>query len=691
MSTKRNNPLNLSARRPNPSAFDPTDDVNGSWPDRECNPISLTASNEWRFPNGESEQTVILASDAQTALRLLAVRGGVSARVEEPHYMDRGPYGVASHMVTLYTPTERHATVEKVLREARIWHRPAGKVERADNPTAHEARLPARAANPDALKPVDTVLVMRPDGSIDYTAGSVEDAFATVEESGGVPVMTTDPLHDARESNPSATASFALKQSMLPVLDVERILADAKKPELLELAFKRVRAIMLAVSPAGTQRYDTWSELAKAIWGSNLKISKNEAGGDYVAYGLQLQPHKMALGRTAPSGVLKTRARKVGDLQVEEVYLDENGPLLNWSDILDPHDSAQAKRLKFLQETPTGASWCVGSTDECRSLCLVYSGQQTQEQDRAKRGSRVAEFARHVPYNYALKKARATALLAWPHEFMVVLLAGLLSGVKNVEKANRKKGTDVRVTVRLNVLQDIPWELVVPGLFTREEFALCDFYDYTKIVGRWRGYQDRTQGVIADDVYDRYRLTFSYSGGNLRECVQALDHVNVAAPILGLLPGGSRQQEQDVRKALVERERPVGRDEAMRSVELIKRGGAAREKAFRWVGFRTSEKGKRERANIELPDSVVLGGRARPMVDGDRTDLRFLDDPQSGALVGLRFKMPLRMMQQAGDLADVRFILKGTLLPSGDGRHQWVIGAETPACPSLFATPESAE
>lgn len=54
--------------------------------------------------------------------------------------------------------------------------------------------------------------------------------------------------------------------------------------------------------------------------------------------------------------------------------------------------------------------------------------------------------------------------------------------------------------VRLNVLSDLPWELIWPELF--ERLGDVCFYDYTKVAGR--------------EPPPNYDLTFSYSGTNWR-------------------------------------------------------------------------------------------------------------------------------------------------------------------------------
>lgn len=127
---------------------------------------------------------------------------------------------------------------------------------------------------------------------------------------------------------------------------------------------------------------------------------------------------------------------------------------------------------------------CAGSNDFCRGSCLVYTGQHGAD-----------------PYNLDIKVATTIALLEEPAAFMRIL-------VEAIERFGAEQ-RQCRKTpcYRLNVLSDIPWELVYPELFTR--FARSQFYDYTKVAGR-----------VTPDNYD---LTFSYSGTNWKGCQSELE------------------------------------------------------------------------------------------------------------------------------------------------------------------------
>lgn len=151
---------------------------------------------------------------------------------------------------------------------------------------------------------------------------------------------------------------------------------------------------------------------------------------------------------------------------------------------------AQTKKVmlaKWRREDPglTGKfTLCAGSSQDCRDSCLVFAGQNASER-----------------YNTYRKVAQTMALLNEPAAFLRML-------VESIEMWMRELGAQcgcLRPFVRLNVLSDVPWELVAPWLFEHFEGASVGtsgdplmFYDYTKVAGR------RTP--------KNYDLTFSVSG-----------------------------------------------------------------------------------------------------------------------------------------------------------------------------------
>jgi hypothetical protein len=120
------------------------------------------------------------------------------------------------------------------------------------------------------------------------------------------------------------------------------------------------------------------------------------------------------------------------------------------------------------------STFCIGSSAECRASCLAHTGRNV------------------YAYSMRVKRQRCEALLAKPKHF----LRAIVARVEQHERNARKRGDEP--FVRMNVLSDIPWEIVAPGLF--ERFPSMRFYDYTKVPGR--------------QPPRNYDLTFSYSGRN---------------------------------------------------------------------------------------------------------------------------------------------------------------------------------
>jgi len=141
----------------------------------------------------------------------------------------------------------------------------------------------------------------------------------------------------------------------------------------------------------------------------------------------------------------------------------------------------------------------------------------------------------------------------------------------------RARVSGLRPAVRLNGTSDISWERVAPGLFDR--FPGVMFYDYTK---------SRARALAAHGAAPwpaNYDLTFSWSGENAAECAEVLAAGGrVAVPFAGKVPVG---------------------------------------------GFFN-------------PRGAVLGKttEAFPIIDGDASDLRFLDG--RGVVVGLKAKGPAK-------------------------------------------------
>ena len=138
---------------------------------------------------------------------------------------------------------------------------------------------------------------------------------------------------------------------------------------------------------------------------------------------------------------------------------------------------------------------CVGSSAECRASCLAGSGRNEAD-----------------PWNVMVKIAKTSCFMLDPEAFMVMLMHNISFRTNQSEKAGYQQ------FVRLNVYQDVPWELVFPELF--DFHSGVQFYDYTKVSRR-----------VTPENYD---LTFSYSGKNMSLTVDEMKAGRRVAAVFAL-------------------------------------------------------------------------------------------------------------------------------------------------------------
>lgn len=273
--------------------------------------------------------------------------------------------------------------------------------------------------------------VVDPDGDLDDVEESLNSAVARAGELAPNVQIETAGAGEALgvfDAPPSDLVNIAVRNAGLPKLDFDDVMKLS-----LEEAYDTVVGLFPKerVRKSGehvrVRAYDSPRGLAKTLLGQNWKTSKETPERPSDVQGLSLLPHRLALDTSS-------RRLPGGGLQL-----------------------------------------CVGSSQACRSACLVYSGHNTID-----------------IYNMHVKLARTEALLLHPEAF-IRLLAERIG--MHVEKTKRSK---YQPLVRLNVFSDVPWERIVLGLF--EKFSELQFYDYTKVSGR--------------DTPRNYDLTFSYSGTN---------------------------------------------------------------------------------------------------------------------------------------------------------------------------------
>jgi len=318
------------------------------------------------------------------------------------------------------------------------------------------------------------------DGLIEVVQGSMDQAYAQAARY-GAPVLDAygereksyDEPPMAMAANPPHLPSFhnspkvSLARTGLPKVDLARLLRKyplgaGDSPTAICDGLLKAHSELVGHFPTKRMQLEKWVPITiwqtpqgmqEALLATNIKMQRPallEDGRLAVAHGLALLPHAMAY-----------KMAGLGD-----------------------------------------GSLCLWSTPQCRSMCLVFSGQNKAD-----------------PYNQGLKLAKTKALLVSPEAFCRILLGaihGYTCGVRcNAEEPH----------VRLNVYSDIPWELVFPGMF--EFFGDVMFYDYTKVPGR--------------KTPDNYDLTFSVSGTpeNIAHAKKEVDRGQKICVVLLLPPGGS--------------------------------------------------------------------------------------------------------------------------------------------------------
>lgn len=391
--------------------------------------------------------------------------------------------------------------------------------------------------------------------------------------------------------------------------------ASVTKLRQVKGAAKGVRA----ETEIGGKVWDKPGSAAANFFKPNTKMEKNatklfqKALGKKInadSHGLSLLPHYIAF-----RGGIEVTAKGSKLL------------VLNWTkEKILQHYSPDAESVR--------GSWCVGSSKGCRATCLSFSGQ-----------NQVADEA--IVYKHAM----SAALRADPMAFLRLMVEG-------IRKEMLYKGGDgVERWVRLNVYQDLPWEVIFPDLFAR---AGDEGEKSWKKVGGWvppiRAY-DYTKTPNRDNTAG-YNLTFSYNGVNAGECKKELAAGRNIAVVV-ILPG----KEGEVLRGHEGETAPL---RTRHKVEVEAVEGMTKKQAL-------------DKFFYPIDLSAVFG--KVPVLNGDIHDIRPYDRAVLNAkgwhkagIVGLDYKVPLVKTKEgeAEELASLdkagKFVLRVQEVPQGKGQ-----------------------
>lgn len=152
--------------------------------------------------------------------------------------------------------------------------------------------------------------------------------------------------------------------------------------------------------------------------------------------------------------------------------------------------------LHLAPATLSGTNLCARHTPECFANCLYFAGRGRFPKVQNARMVRTKIWLEHRANFRSVLLKEIDKLDSWCHQHYMQL------------------------AVRLNGTSDIRWE----NYEIIEHRPAITFYDYTKISNR-------------RNLPPNYHLTFSFSGDNIPDCVQALGNgMSVAVPFLGTRP-----------------------------------------------------------------------------------------------------------------------------------------------------------
>lgn len=446
----------------------------------------------------------------------------------------------------------------------------------------------------------DSFLILDAHGNFVGEQSNLQEAIAeakhVAKKKGGGVYASPDQLEPDKEQNPaSASGINAYRLSKLEEVIRKQggSLAPggdyhiATKELVMDLSLAEAHSRVRKFLPMA-KKWNSPAESGRGLFMPNTKMAKmatelfEKALDESISassYGMSLLPHYVAFrGGLVPS---------------------ENGSKLS----IFSKSPAEIKEHYSPIGNPRQGTWCIGSSEGCRATCLVYSGQ-----------NQVADES------ILIKHALSQALLNEPIAYLRLMVEGIRNQMLYSGAAER--------WVRLNVYQDIPWEVLFPDLFARAGeggqkawgkvggwVPQLRAYDYTKTSDR--------------EFLPNYDLTFSYNGGNKRACKEALaSGRNVAAVFVLLGKKGELLRSLRPKVGAKGSKLPAPR-------EAIK--------AQRWSKMPLRERHK----DLFYPFTVASVFGDVPVLNGDVHDIRPYDrmvleanDWHGGAVVGLDFKIP---------------------------------------------------
>jgi hypothetical protein len=315
---------------------------------------------------------------------------------------------------------------------------------------------------------------------------------------------------------------------------------------------------------------------------------------------------------------------------------------------------------------------CTRASEECIVPCLVDSGKRYS-------GGGIVDIYRQpetekkyaTRYGRMVLGCRQTAFLANPYYFFRILTQSVLARVATYEANlciinDKTLGNEEKVdislyrkfippSVRLNTYSDYMWESICPAFFDlfngkTKGYPYVQFYDYTKIPGRWSSEQRALvkdhfkMDYTADKNYrlpENYHITFSFAGTpTSAQDSNLAAHVGQNSTVVYFTSNIAGETLKNVLKKASTQNESDWNEEINGQISDLRRRIKT---ALKREGFKVSNL-KTGRGDV-LPERKQMSSRDFKVINGDAYDLRFLDehlkdDPNQSLIVGLSWKAP---------------------------------------------------
>lgn len=352
------------------------------------------------------------------------------------------------------------------------------------------------------------------------------------------------------------------------------------------------------------------------------------------------------------------------------------------------------------QESVKSGTACAFASAGCMKACLVNSGMRyTGLKDIL--GYPIGYEDTDAEYKRLNLGFWQIAFIANPYYFLRLLIEAIYNhGMKHeLELATynvkqRYLGTKkdlinvskyekvIPASVRLNIFTDYPWELIYPDLFSlfdlKKPKGFADyqpmriqFYDYTKVPGRWESsfrksiYEEagvkKKNLLFKDRRYTlprNYHLTFSFNG-TTRSFKHSLLS-NLAGQNSTFVFKTNQLLNDSLTKIIQAANTEIGGFAGQGLVTQIKKVITEIRKKLniegKKIGYRA---GSYSLESDYLPEVFTFRNRTYEVISGDDYDIRFLDryqqkiDPKTGKLepviIGLNWKTPDNLKLEIGN------------------------------------------